>query len=334
MTLPQVRLQPWYPGQMGVPGSDVPRGLRWSPTSIVLYVDENHPGASATADGTDPENPLTSVQTAVNNLIAFATATSSSLEGSAIVVGAGATIAESVIIPPTAPANCYLLGAGASRNAPTWTAATAAGTALTMRQEGWVVEGFQFDAGAGGTAITMEWVPGSGYVANRCVIRNNHFNGAWAGLYGINLSGAPYDAWIIGNEFREYRRTDTTAFAIITTDSSHANAYMCVIRDNIFWENENHIGSLGDNRSFNCSIFQGNVFNAGVLIAATRMLDLRGGTQGENIVVGNVFGGDYSNTGGYYANAGNPGNWIGNIAHDTAEPEVGDNGFTIAIPAA
>ena len=71
MTLPQVRLQPWYPGQMGVADSDVQRGLRWEPTGIVLYVDENHPGASATADGTDPENPQTTIQQAITNLTNF-----------------------------------------------------------------------------------------------------------------------------------------------------------------------------------------------------------------------------------------------------------------------
>ena len=47
MTLPQIRLQPWYPGQMGVDGSDVPRGIRWSPTSIVLYVDDFGTGYSS-----------------------------------------------------------------------------------------------------------------------------------------------------------------------------------------------------------------------------------------------------------------------------------------------
>ena len=64
------------------------------------------------------------------------------------------------------------------------------------------------------------------------------------------------------------------------------------------------------------------------------MLDLRGGSQGENIVVGNSFSGDYSNTGGYYANAANPGNWVGNVAEDVLEAEVADNGFTVAVPAA
>ena len=331
--LPQIRLQPWYPGQMGVSGSDVPRGARWSPTSIVLYVDENHPGATADADGTDPENPLTTIALAITRLIAFATATSSSLVGSYIVVGAGATIAETVVVPPTAPIGVTIMGAGGSFARPTWTAATAAGTALTIRQEGWTIKGFNFTTGAAGTAISLAWVPGSSYVGNRCTIIDNFFDGAWGGLYGINLVGAPYDTRIINNEFREYRRGDTTAHAIITTNSLEANAYMNRIENNVFWENENHIGSLNDDRGFNNSFFVGNMFNAGVLIAATRKLDLRGGSQGENIVVGNYFCGDYSNTGGYWANAANPGNWVGNFAEDVGEGEVGDNGITTLPPA-
>ena len=332
--LPQIRMQPWYPGQMGVNGSDVQRGLRLEPQGIVLYVDENHPNTSGAADGTDPESPLDSIATAVARLTSFATAMGTSLEGSVIVVAGEATIAESVVINPTAPKNCMILGAGSGIDQPTWTAATAAGTALTIRQAGWTVEGFRFVTGAAGTAIRLEWVPGSGYVANRTVIKNNYLDGAWAGLYGINLVGAPYDTRIINNEFREYRRGDASAHAIITTDSSNANAYMCVIQGNLFWENENHVGSLGNNKGFNLSWFAGNMFHEGVLITATRMLDLRGGSQGKNIVTGNYFCGDYSNAGGYYANAANPGNWVGNYAEDLLEAEVGDNGMTIAPPAA
>jgi hypothetical protein len=81
-------------------------------------------------------------------------------------------------------------------------------------------------------------------------------------------------------------------------------------------------------------VFEDNVFHDGVLIAATRMLDLRGGSRGENIVTKNTFCGDYSNTGGYWANAANPGNWVGNRAEDVAEAETADNGWTIAPPAA
>ena len=79
MVLPQIRLQPWYPGQMGVSGSDVQRGLRWDSQGIVLFVDENHPNATADADGTDPENPLTTIQLAITRLTNFATAMSASL---------------------------------------------------------------------------------------------------------------------------------------------------------------------------------------------------------------------------------------------------------------
>lgn len=332
--LPQIRQAPWYPGQFGVAGSDVQRGLRWEPAGIVLYVDENHPGASATADGTDPEHPLTTIAGAVTNLTNFATATADSLEGSVIVVAAESTPAESVIIPATAPKNCLLIGGGTGHNCPAWTAATNAGTALTIRQQGWVVDHFLFRAGSGGTSVQLDWVPGSGYVGYRTTIRNCHFDGLWQGLYGISLYGAPYDVVIANNWFREYRRSDSTAFAICVTDSSNANPYMCKVVGNYFEENENHIGSLGDNKSFNLSLFQSNVFHEGVLITATRMLDLRGGSQGKNIVTGNVFCGDYSNTGGYYANAGAPGNWVGNSAEDTLEGEVADNGFTIAVPAA
>ncbi len=51
-----------------------------------------------------------------------------------------------------------------------------------------------------------------------------------------------------------------------------------------------------------------------------------------NVVTGNWFGGDYSNTGGYAANETDM--WTGNYAEDVAEAEVGDNGLTIAQPAA
>lgn len=334
MVLPQVRQAPFYPGQPGVAGSDVQRGLRWEPAGIVLYVDENHPGATAVGDGTNPEYPLTTIQTAVNNLIAFATATADSLEGSVIVVGAEATIAETVIVPATAPHNCTILGSGSAAHAPTWTAATAAGIALTLRVEGWTVEGFTFETGAAGTAIRVSEVPASSYSAYKTTIRNCRFDGLWGGLYGVEFYGAPHRVTIENCEFLEYRRADTTAFAIIVTDSHHTNPYECHIRNNVFWENENHIGSLGGIRSFNVSTFVGNIFHIGELIAATVMLDLRGGSRGNNFVVGNWFQGDYSNTGGYYAHAGDPGMWVGNYAEDLLEAEVGDNGVTIAVPAA
>ena len=331
--LPQIRLQPLYPGQMGVSGSDVPRGIRWEPTSIVLYVDENHPGASADADGTDPENPLTTVAAAVTRLATFATATSSSLTGSAIVIGAGATIAESVTITPSAPANCRIIGGGGSRHRPTWGAATAAGTALTIQREGWTIEGITFEAGAEGTSIQLQEVPGSSLIAYKTVIRDCQFDGLWGGLYGIDFAGAPHRVTVENCEFIEWRSAGGAAFAICVTDTAHTLPFQCRIHNNLFWSNENHIGSVDALRAFSGSIISGNVFDQNAYIATTIMLDLRSATV-SNTVVGNHFGGDYSNTGGYYDSVGAPGNWLGNFAEDIAEAEVGDNGLTIALPAA
>jgi len=328
--LPQVRLQPFYPGQLGVSGSDVQRGLRWEPTGIVLYVDENHPNATAVGDGTDPEQPLTTIQVAINNLIAFATAMSCSLEGSVIVVASEATIAESVSIPNTAPTHCMILGSGSSAHQPTWTAATAAGTALVVNQIGWTIEGFTFETGAAGTAIELSGTGSSG--AYKTTIRNCRFDGLWGGLYGIDFTGAPHRVRIENCEFLEYRRTDNTAYGIIVTDSSDSNPYECHIVNNVFWENENHVGSLNSIHAWNVSTFMGNVFHEGELITATQMLDLRGGSRGNNIVTQNVFCGTYSQAAGYHANAGSPGNWVGNIAEDVASAQVADNGFTVAVP--
>ena len=330
--LPQVRAAPWYPGQMGVPGSDVQRGFRWSPTAIVLYVDENHPNATAVADGTDPENPLNSIQQAVNRLISFQTAMAPvSLVGSVIVVGAGATITESVIIPPTAPLGCTILGMGANVHSPTWTAATAAGTALTVRREYWTIEGFEFRTGTAGTAIGLELTAG-GYNALGTTIRNCFFWGQWNGLYGINFVGAPHRVTIEHCEFMEYRRANGTAYAIVVSDAALVNPYECHVNYNVFWENENHVGPTTPDRSFNMSTFIGNVFHRGVLIPSTLQLDLRGGSRGQNIVTQNVFYGDYSNAGGYWAHAANSDMWAGNFTDDWAEPEVGPDGITIKPP--
>jgi hypothetical protein len=327
--LPQIRQYPWYPGQFGVSGSDVQRGLRWAPTGIVLYVDPNHPGATAVGDGTNPEYPLTTITQAITNLINFAAAMSVSLDGSVIVVGNEATIAESVIIPPTAPQHCTIMGAGSTAHQPTWTAATAAGTALTVRADGWTIEGITFEAGAEGTSIRLVELPASGYTSYKTTIRNCRFDGLWGGLYGIDFHGAPHRALVENCEFLEWRSVDGAAFAIYHTNTEHDRSLQCKILNNLFWSNENHIGNHAN--GFNGSLFMGNVFDQNAYIATTIMLDLRGATI-HNVVTGNVFAGTYSNAGGYYDSAGVAGMWAGNMAEDVGSGQVADNGFTVAPP--
>ena len=64
---PLTRLNPWYPGQFGVPGTDSRTGLREHSTGATFYVDPNFPGASDSRDGTDPTAPLLSVTGALTH---------------------------------------------------------------------------------------------------------------------------------------------------------------------------------------------------------------------------------------------------------------------------
>ena len=63
--LPQLKLPPWFGGQMGVPGSDTPLGLRQAPQGLVYYVDPSHPDALDNNDGTDPNAPKATIQSAI-----------------------------------------------------------------------------------------------------------------------------------------------------------------------------------------------------------------------------------------------------------------------------
>lgn len=68
---PLTRLNPWYPGQMGVPGAWTDTGVRTHPTGTVFYVDPNYPGASDQRDGTDPTDPLATIAAAVSKCEAY-----------------------------------------------------------------------------------------------------------------------------------------------------------------------------------------------------------------------------------------------------------------------
>ena len=321
--------------QWGIQGTGL--GATIGPGKQVFYVDAAHANASDYHDGTESFAPLATLQALIDRTAAITAGTGTRQpylkENDTIYIVSDLT--ESVVTGDTTdmPAHVNIVGAYSDEWSPAWATDAVGNPCLTLRALGWTVQGIKFLPGTGAAGIKLEWVPGSDYNASRTTIQGCEFDGAWSGLYGIEFSGAPYDVKIDKCEFRELSQGGN-AFAIITTDSSEANAYMCKITRNLFWENNNHIGTAAGDRSFNLSLFKGNIFHEGVLIAATLMLDLRGGSQGKNIVVGNHFCGDYSNTGGYYANAASPGNWTGNFAEDVAEAEVGDNSLTIAAPAA
>ncbi|MCJ7555938.1 MAG: hypothetical protein MUP90_03365, partial [Gammaproteobacteria bacterium] len=69
--LPLNRLNPWYPGQMGVEGGWTETGLRQHCTGAIFYVDPNYPGVNDQRDGTDPTDPLATVAAALTKCQAY-----------------------------------------------------------------------------------------------------------------------------------------------------------------------------------------------------------------------------------------------------------------------
>ena len=326
--LPLIRAQPWYPGQPGVAGSDVSRGLRTSPAGVVFYVDSSHPNATAVADGTDPNNPLTTIAAAFARLVTFHALTSIQAENSFIVVAPG-TYTDTITIDRTSyPADCTIIAAANSKFDVVWVPAS--GDALTIDQSGWVVDGFHFQPSSTGAGVHLTWTAGSG--AEDTYIQNCFFDGRWGtGLYGIELEGAPANVTIQGNRFAEF---STGEPCIVVRSCNQASPYQNHVFNNTFQESVEYITNIAE--GYNACVFMGNVFAqaTGILAATTTYIDLGGPGFGYNVVTQNIFGGDYSNTGGYTAEAAGTDNWVGNLAFDVVEAEVSDSGITIAEPAA
>ena len=327
-TLPQIRFQPAYPGQMGVLGSDVSRGIRTSSAGVVFYVDSSHPNANTVNDGTDPNNPVSTITAAMARLVAFHALASVQAEGSVIKVAPG-TYTDNITIDRTSyPADCSIVGGANSKFDVVWV--PAAGDALTIDQSGWVVDGFHFQPAADGAGVHLTWAAGAG--AEDTYIQNCFFDGRWGtGLYGIELEGAPANVTVQNNRFAEF---STGEPCIVVRSCNQASPYQNHFFGNTFQECVEYITNIAE--GYNACIFQGNVFAeaSGALAATTTYIDLGGPGIGYNVVTGNIFGGDYSNAGGYTAEGAGTDNWVGNVAADVLEAEVADNGFTIAQPAA
>jgi hypothetical protein len=311
---------------MGVPGSDVSRGLRSQSNGVVFYVDASHPNATATADGTDPNNPLSTITAAFARLAAFHALAEVQAEGSVIVIAPG-TYAESISVTRALyPNDCTIIGAGSTKFSTTWVPAS--GNALTLDVSGWVVDNIHFQPAANGAGVKLTWVFGAG--AENTVIQNCFFDGRWGtGLMGVEFNGAPANCTIQGCRFAEF---DANSPAITITATPTASPYQTHIFGNTFQECAEYITiEVG---GYNASIIAGNQFclATGSLAATTTYIRLGTGSLGYNQVVNNYFGGDYSIVGGYVAETHNLDNWVGNVAFDVAEAEVYDDGTTVAQP--
>lgn len=312
-----------YGGQMGVHGSASALGIRLAPRAVVLFVDKSHADASDAHDGTDPEHPKLTIQGAVSSTLLT--------DGSVIAVQSAAYVENVVTRAYTVgPRNVTLLGLGAGPYMPTWTSTAAASPCLDVRAPEWRISGFKFTANTGAFAVYLRnTVPTALAIAVGTIIEDCDFDGAGTGLGGIAAHGAPYEVIIRRCKFGMHHTGATAGTAIADTDVSVLSAYRWLIEDCDFYENDNHIDLAA-----NVSIIRRCEFLTDGTYPAVKIIDLRTGTIGHNMVTKCTLMGDYSNTGGYYDTAAGAGCWVGNFAQDTLESEVGDNSITIAPPAA
>lgn len=332
MNLPLIRMPQFFPGQLGVAGSDNPMGLRSRSSGYVLYVDTDHPDAADTNDGYDPDAPLATIQQAVDNLYtiqarvdAAGTPHEPGCAGSVIVVAPG-TYAENVTIDTNDPDYVTILGGGNGKYPVIIDPAS--GDGITCDAYGWRFEGLHFQPPDDGAGIKLTRVSGAG--AEGTVIKDCFFNGGWGdGLYGVELNGAPANVSVLNCRFAEF---GADSICLTVTDTSTADPYQMHVAHCTFQESENYIEPVSG--GWNACLIHDNVFAeaTGDLQATDVYIDLRGGSLGYNMVCRNCFGGDdYSNTGGWYGHAEDF--WVGNYHEDTAEAEVSDSGITISPPA-
>jgi hypothetical protein len=201
--VPLQRLTPWYPGQMGVPGTDSDRGLRLDANGKILWVDPNHVDANDGRDGTDPDAPLATVAAALAKCRPYAgdvvaVAHNSLWTYADLTQGRVLPIQEAVVV--TVPGVRLVGLAPSSSLGVPWVPTGAGATCLTIRAMDVIVEGFCFWNAllANTTGILAEWNAGSGYYGENTVIRHNAFYGL---AYGVQLDYA-WNCFVEDNIFQ------------------------------------------------------------------------------------------------------------------------------------
>jgi hypothetical protein len=325
---PLTRLNPVYPGQMGVPGTDNRTGLRLDTNGAIYYVDPNAIGVSNDRDGTDPTEPLQSVATALtkcrpymNDVIAVAPSAYWIYANQGL--GRATAIAEEVVVtvPGVRIVGVYPPGA---LGVP-WRVTQNSGIAIDVQAMDVVIEGFQFYESLYATpiAIRAQWGGPSnlrgenltvrhcffyqmdyGIQLNwtyNCFIHHNIFQETvTAAIHNLNTFGDPDYSVIEDNMFTD----DTVAINLLDTDK-------CVIRRNEFVRCTDAIKMTGGSaNNISANIINGNPAGAG------NFIDLTGGAA--NMVCDNWFSctlAQYTGPGGTCDDA-TSGMWIRNHCQD------------------
>lgn len=301
--LPMTRLLPFYPGQMGVPGSDNDRGLRLDTNGQVFYVDPNKATANTSNDGTDPDHPLSTVAAALNKCNSYhndviAVMFNSDWTYSTIAAGHPLPIQESVTVNKAGVRIVGVAPSGAL-GVP-WIPTANNAVCITVNAMDVLIEGFCFwdSIYTGNTAIYAQW-SGAAYYGENLTVRNNHFYNMG---YGVVMDYS-YNCHIHDNRFEDI------VTQAIHGSATFGNAGYNSVYNNEFWHCAGAI-NLPDS-DYNKIV--GNYFmNNTVAIAMT-------GDSDYNMICKNVIQGNAAGTNNYINLSGNVGadlnivadNWLG-----------------------
>lgn len=295
--LPLNRLNPWYPGQMGVEGGWTETGLRQHCTGAIFYVDPNFPGASDQRDGTDPTDPLLTVAAALTKCQAYRGDTIAVMANNDWYYGNSAdgyttVIAEEVTVSVPGVRIVGVSPSGAL--GPMWTPASDGGTCITVAALDVLVEGFVFTEGntyTGCNAIYCEW-DGATLFGENLTVRNCVFDDT------VDVAIQLEYSWFCDIHHNSFIQCD--AHGIYVDPAGSGIAYTR-IEDNIFHDCD---VAMALRQADDCQIARNLIYNRnaqGAAAAANEGIDTTGGAR--NMVVDNYFScllpvpanGDYDN---------------------------------------
>jgi hypothetical protein len=298
----------------------------------IFYVNADNAAANDRNYGLDPDAPVRTIQELVNRSAGLSDIVSPA-PAKFDIIYVGGNVREDVVIPRAAAQYVQLIGVGypGTPYQPAWIGVAANVASLEIGTWGWRVSNFKFNAKTAAPGIYLRYagVGATDAVAHVTTIDHCLFDGATVGRYGI-ASGGAFDVWITDNVFQTFNNAVAGGAVPLTTvaDGGIALPMRNRILRNQFLDSQN-----GASFPCNQSVIADNIFQQdGFTYNMTIVLHTNDGAAGDNnVVTRNVLTGDYSIVGGYRGGAADV--WIGNLAPDVAEAEVGPDGFTILPPA-
>lgn len=252
---PLERLNPFYPGQFGVRGSDNKLGLRQHVTGAIFYVDPNHPDMNDNNDGTDPEHPLATVAAAVLLCSPFRgdeihVMANNSWQYGNTLDGNVLPVSENVVIDVP---GVRLVGISkSSSTGVVWIPATDGGTCITVTALDVLIEGFLFTEGirAGCNAIAAEWNSPTEFGDN-LTVRNCMFDATVDVAISLNY------VWYANIHHCTFWECDDTGIQCV--NPGHGAEQYLEISDNIFHNCANHAMDLP--ACDNSHIWRNSIYN-------------------------------------------------------------------------